>query len=78
MILRHNYVNKWIDGINALIRPFTTVFWIIVYPSMSTYLISKGVIATDPLALLSPYTQTIIEHIIGFWFTDLVVRKKRG
>ncbi|RPD37325.1 hypothetical protein C0030_002885, partial [Candidatus Liberibacter solanacearum] len=23
---------KWIDGFNALIRPLTTFFWIIVYP----------------------------------------------
>lgn len=24
---------QWIDGFNALVRPLTTLFWIIIYPS---------------------------------------------
>ncbi|MBY7649512.1 MAG: hypothetical protein C4617_03265 [Candidatus Liberibacter europaeus] len=68
---------KWIDGFNALIRPLTTLFWIIVYPLLVFNLVKEDIIATDPLIILAPFTQEIIACILGFWYTDKIVQKKR-
>ncbi|AKK20053.1 hypothetical protein V9J15_02180 [Candidatus Liberibacter africanus] len=69
---------KWIDGFNALIRPLTTLFWIIVYPLLVLYLVKEGILSTDPLMILAPFTQEIIACILGFWYTDKIVQKRRG
>ncbi|WP_446097986.1 hypothetical protein [Candidatus Liberibacter asiaticus] len=69
---------KWIDGFNALIRPLTTLFWIIVYPLLVIYLVKEGILSTDPLMILAPFTQEIIACILGFWYTDKIVQKRRG
>ncbi|RPD37329.1 hypothetical protein C0030_002595 [Candidatus Liberibacter solanacearum] len=69
---------QWIDGFNAIVRPLTTLFWIIVYPLLVIYLVKEGIITTDPLLLLAPFTQEIIAGILGFWYTDKIVQKRRS
>ncbi|ADR52567.1 hypothetical protein CKC_04090 [Candidatus Liberibacter solanacearum CLso-ZC1] len=74
---------QWIDAfnalINALIRPLTTLFWIIfpllVWWSMG---VKEGIFDRSPLSILSPFEQDIIACILGFWYTDKIVQKKRS
>ncbi|EMS35844.1 hypothetical protein G653_04551 [Candidatus Liberibacter americanus PW_SP] len=40
---------KWIDGFKALVRPITTLFWIIVYPLLTLYLVKEGIITSASL-----------------------------
>ncbi|MEG8098806.1 hypothetical protein [Candidatus Liberibacter brunswickensis] len=68
---------KWIDGVNALIRPFTTVFWIIVYPLLVWWHVKEGIFDKSPLSILSSFEQEIIACILGFWYTDKIVQKRR-
>ncbi|KAE9509628.1 hypothetical protein FXW22_05315 [Candidatus Liberibacter asiaticus] len=68
---------KWVDGFTALIRPLTTFFWIIVYPLLVWWSVKEGMFNSDPLTLLSPFTQEIIACILGFWYTDKIVQKKK-
>ncbi|CAL9916452.1 hypothetical protein LSO9J_260010 [Candidatus Liberibacter solanacearum] len=42
------------------------------------YFVKEGIITINPLLLLAPFTQEIIAGILGFWYTDKVVQKKRG
>ncbi|ADR52887.1 hypothetical protein CKC_05710 [Candidatus Liberibacter solanacearum CLso-ZC1] len=69
---------KWIDGLNTLIRPLTTLFWIIVYPLLVWWSVKEGIFDRSPLSILSPFEQEIIACILGFWYTDKIVQKKRG
>ncbi|MFT4325841.1 MAG: hypothetical protein AB3P25_05640 [Candidatus Liberibacter psyllaurous] len=69
---------KWIDGVNALIRPLTTLFWIIVYPLLVWWSVKEGYFDKSPLAVLTLFEQEIIACILGFWYTDKIVQKKRG
>ncbi|ADR52345.1 hypothetical protein CKC_02980 [Candidatus Liberibacter solanacearum CLso-ZC1] len=71
---------KWIDGFNALIRPLTTFFWIIIYPLLvwGIVCVKEGVFDRSPLSILSPFEQDIIACILGFWYTDKIVQKKRS
>lgn len=34
---------KWIDGFNSLVRPLTTLFWIIVYPLLVWWSVKEGI-----------------------------------
>ncbi|KGB27787.1 hypothetical protein GS16_01650 [Candidatus Liberibacter solanacearum] len=71
---------KWIDGFNALIRPLTTLFWIIVYPLLvwGIVCVKEGIFDRSPLSVLTPFEQEIIACILGFWYTDKIVQKRRG
>ncbi|AKK20402.1 hypothetical protein G293_03880 [Candidatus Liberibacter africanus PTSAPSY] len=68
---KHKSGVKWIDGLNALVLPLTTFFWIIAYPLLLIYLVRDGFLFTDPLALIDPFTKEIIACILGFWYTDI-------
>ncbi|XCD72566.1 hypothetical protein Q7M19_05400 (plasmid) [Candidatus Liberibacter asiaticus] len=69
---------KWINGFNALIRPLTTLFWIIVYPLLVWWSVKERMFNKSPLSFLSPFTQEIIACILGFWYTDKIVQKRWG
>ncbi|RKL52286.1 hypothetical protein D2A38_05415, partial [Candidatus Liberibacter asiaticus] len=69
---------KWIDSFNTLVRPLTTLFWIIVYPMMVWWSVKEGIFDKSPLSILSPFEQEIIACILGFWYTDKIVQKRRG
>ncbi|MBY7649621.1 MAG: hypothetical protein C4617_03895 [Candidatus Liberibacter europaeus] len=65
---------KWIDGFNSLVRPLTTLFWIIVYPLLVWWSVKEGIYDRIPLSILIPFEQETIACILGFWYTDF----KRG
>ncbi|XCE33131.1 hypothetical protein Q7M91_05400 (plasmid) [Candidatus Liberibacter asiaticus] len=69
---------KWINGFNALIRPLTTLFWIVVYPLLVWWSVKEGMFSINPLSILSPFKQEIIACILGFWYTDKIVQKRWG
>ncbi|MBY7649584.1 MAG: hypothetical protein C4617_03700 [Candidatus Liberibacter europaeus] len=69
---------KWIDGFNSLVRPLTTLFWIIVYPLLVWWSVKEGICDRSPLSILSPFEQEIIACILGFWYTDKIVQKRRN
>ncbi len=52
--------SKMMICFNALIRPFTTLFWLVAYPIFIGWVVYKGVMDKDPLVLLAPFTQDII------------------
>ncbi|ONI60355.1 hypothetical protein [Candidatus Liberibacter solanacearum] len=68
---------KWIDGFNALVRPLTSFFWIIVYPLLVWWSVKEGVFDRSPLSVLTSFEQEIIACILGFWYTDKIVQKKK-
>ncbi|ONI58716.1 hypothetical protein AYO25_03805, partial [Candidatus Liberibacter solanacearum] len=69
---------QWIDSFNALIRPLTTLFWIIVYPLLVWWSVKEGIFDRSPLSVLTSFEQEIIACILGFWYTDKIVQKRRG
>ncbi|ONI60304.1 hypothetical protein [Candidatus Liberibacter solanacearum] len=69
---------QWIDGFNALVRPLTSLFWIIIYPLLVWWSVKEGIFDRSPLSILSPFEQEIIACILGFWYTDKIVQKRRG
>ncbi|ONI58636.1 hypothetical protein AYJ09_04425 [Candidatus Liberibacter solanacearum] len=69
---------QWIDGFNALVRPLTSLFWIIIYPLLVWWSVKEGIFDRSPLSILSPFEQEIIACILGFWYTDKIVQKKRS
>jgi hypothetical protein len=70
-----------IDGLNALIRPLITFWWVIVLYSISKgFLIYAAVAEHIPAKILASVVTTefdiaVIGSIIGFWFTDRQLRK---
>ncbi|QTP64139.1 hypothetical protein HUT03_04015 [Candidatus Liberibacter africanus] len=69
---------KWIGAVNYLVRPITTIFWIIVYPLLVWWSVSEGMFNQSPLAVLTIFEQEIIACILGFWYTDKIVQKKQS
>ncbi|AHA28031.1 hypothetical protein lam_685 [Candidatus Liberibacter americanus str. Sao Paulo] len=69
---------NWIDGFNSLVRPITTLFWIIVYPLLVWWSVKEGIFDKSPLSVLTAFEQEIIACILGFWYTDKIVQKRRG
>ncbi|KJZ81268.1 hypothetical protein AP064_03525 [Candidatus Liberibacter solanacearum] len=69
---------KWIEGFNALVRPLTSLFWIIVYPLLVWWSVKEGVFDSSPLSIFSSFEQEIIACILGFWYTDKIIQKKRS
>ncbi|CAL9916561.1 conserved hypothetical protein [Candidatus Liberibacter solanacearum] len=41
---------QWIDGFNALVRPLTSLFWIIVYPLLVWWSVKEGIFDRIPLS----------------------------
>ncbi|AKK20347.1 hypothetical protein V9J15_00595 [Candidatus Liberibacter africanus] len=37
----------------------------------------ENLIVQSPIAVLTPFEQEIIACILGFWYTDKIVQKKR-
>jgi len=72
---------KWIDAINASVRPALTYWW-----CLGLYSAYKGVtvwVAIDESApleqiattLMTEFDRSVIGSIIGFWFLDRALRK---
>lgn len=75
---------KFVDGLNALVRPILTFWWCIIlataYKVASYNLMVTGGAAWDN-AITMLWTTTdyqIVLSIIGFWFVDRALRKQHG
>lgn len=75
---------KFVDGLNALVRPILTFWWCIIlataYKIASYHLMVVGGASWDN-AITMLWTTTdyqIVLSIIGFWFVDRTLRKISG
>lgn len=72
---------RWVDGINALMRPIITFWWVIVLYTGAMAVQFYGLMHHDysaPTALLMVFGQAekaIAASIISFWFVDRSLRK---
>ena len=73
---------RFVDGINALMRPTITFWWVIVLYTAA--LVAQYVVLVDGgaghiaaiLKLWGPDEKAIVASIIAFWFVDRSLRKK--
>ncbi|AKK20613.1 hypothetical protein G293_04990 [Candidatus Liberibacter africanus PTSAPSY] len=63
---KHKSGVQWVDGFTAVVRPVTTVFWIIFYPLLVWWGVKENFIVQSPLAVLTSFEQEIIACILGF------------
>lgn len=75
---------KFIDGLNASVRPVLTYWWCVVL-----YTINKGVLLFLALtsglgleqvagAVFTEFDASVVASMIGFWFVDRAIRKLRS
>ncbi len=75
---------KWIDGINALMRPLITFWWVVVLYTTALvaqflFLIDSGADVTQAiLALWGVEEKALVASIVSFWFVDRSLRKGFG
>lgn len=75
---------KWVDAINALVRPGLTFWWCIVLETavlVCSYLALRAAgknSVESILAIWSPEREAIVASIISFWFVDRALRKMSG
>jgi hypothetical protein len=76
--------NKIIDGINSLVRPVLTFWWVIVLSTMAficqyVLLVQSGI---QPVAAITQLwgsaEKAIVASILNFWFLDRVIRKQQN
>jgi len=72
---------RWVDGINAMMRPTITFWWVIVLYTGAMAVQFYGLLQHDfsvPTALLTVFGQSekaIAASIISFWFVDRSLRR---
>lgn len=75
---------KWVDAINALVRPGLTFWWCIVLETavlVCSYLALRAAGKTTVEAIMQiwgPEREAIVASIISFWFVDRALRKMSG
>lgn len=72
---------RWVDGINALMRPLITFWWVVVLYTAALvaqylFLIDGGsTMAQAILKLWGVEEKALVASIISFWFVDRSLRK---
>lgn len=70
----------WIDGLSSSVRPILTYWWCMILYTSAKIVLVIGAWPMDMPALaallLSDFDRSIVASIIGFWFTDRVLRRK--
>ncbi|MDY0331838.1 MAG: hypothetical protein RBR52_15275 [Thiomonas sp.] len=72
---------RWVDGINALMRPIITFWWVIILYTAAMSVQFYGLLQHDfsvAAALLTVFGQpekAIAASIISFWFVDRSLRR---
>lgn len=73
---------KWVDGLNSLMRPLITFWWVIVLYSgalgIQFYALVWKFHESPAVAILTVFgaqEKAIALSIIGFWFVDRAIRK---
>ena len=75
---------KFVDAINALMRPLITFWWVLVLYTASMgvqyYMLLKNEFSagTAVLMVFGPDEKSIAASIISFWFVDRSLRRKRS
>lgn len=75
---------KWVDAINALMRPGLTFWWCIVLETavlVASYIALKaaGKNTVEAIQILwGPEREAIVASILSFWFVDRALRKMSG
>lgn len=75
---------KFIDGLNASVRPVLTYWWCVVL-----YTVNKGVLMFLALksglpleqiagTVFTEFDASVVASMIGFWFVDRAIRKLRS
>ena len=69
----------WVDALSASVRPVLTYWWCLVLYTAAKAILVIGVWpvhAADLAALLlTDFDRSVVASIIGFWFTDRVLRR---
>lgn len=74
---------KWVDGLNASVRPILTYWWCIgIYTThkvLLMYVAYNTHIAINEMApiLMNEFDRGVVGSIIGFWFVDRALRKMK-
>ena len=74
--------NKFVDGLNALVRPTITYWWVIML--YTGFLVAKFSVSVQQgsdyiaaaMAVWGPDEKAIVASIISFWFVDRSLIKK--
>ena len=75
---------KFVDAINALMRPLITFWWVLVLYTASMgvqyYMLLKNEFSAGAAVLMvfGPDEKSIAASIISFWFVDRSLRRKRS
>ena len=75
---------KWVDGLNSLMRPLITFWWVVVLYTTALvaqffFLIDSGADVTQAvLTLWGVEEKALVASIISFWFVDRSLRKGFG
>ena len=75
---------KWVDGLNSLMRPLITFWWVVVLYTTALvaqflFLIDSGADVTQAiLALWGVEEKALVASIVSFWFVDRSLRKGFG
>lgn len=75
---------RWVDGVNSLMRPLITFWWVVVLYTAALvaqylFLIDNGVtMAQAILKLWGVEEKALVASIISFWFVDRSLRKGFG
>lgn len=71
----------WIDGLSSSVRPVLTYWWCMVLYTAAKIVLVIGAWPVEMPALaallLSDFDRSIVASIIGFWFTDRVLRRSK-
>lgn len=75
---------KFVDALNALVRPILTYYWcIVMYTAWKATIIYQAIDSKVPFVQMAPVIMTefdlnVVSSIIGFWFVDRAIRKGKG
>lgn len=75
---------KWVDALNAFVRPFLTLYWcVVLYTAVLiarlVILLGQGVPAADALvSLWGPNEVALVAAMMAYWFADRSLRKGGG
>lgn len=75
---------KWVDGLNSLMRPLITFWWVVVLYTTALvaqflFLVDSGADVTQAiLALWGVEEKALVASIVSFWFVDRSLRKGFG
>lgn len=75
---------KWVDGLNALMRPLITFWWVIVLYTAALaaefytlWYMSNEPVAKAIMGVFGEDEKAIAASIISFWFVDRALRKRK-